>query len=101
MSQPELYDSSTEGYDDDYEDCEQPHDEIVRAKWIMDGATTLAEAADQVRAFANELQELHDEGYVFTQPVADDYGFYVKPGTKCAACGYVAGLESDGALEGV
>ena len=58
---------------------EEFEDDCVRAKGVMDDATTLAEAAQKVRAFADELQRLHDEGYVLTDPVEDDYGFYSKP----------------------
>ena len=54
-------------------------DDIVRAKWTIDGATTLAEAAQKARGFADYLQKLHDEGYVLRGPVSDDYGFYYKP----------------------
>ena len=68
--QPEVTDDA---------DGDEPEDEIVRAKGVMDDATTLAEAAQKVRAFADELQRLHDEGYVLDGPVADDYGFYSKP----------------------
>jgi beta-lactamase class A len=56
-------------------------DETLRAKGIIDGATTLAEAAEMVRAFAAELQKLHGEGYVLREPVEDDYVFYYKSGT--------------------
>lgn len=58
---------------------EEFEDDLVRAKGVMDDAATLAEAAQKVRAFADELQRLHDEGYVLTEPVTDDYGFYSKP----------------------
>jgi hypothetical protein len=54
-------------------------DEIIRAKWTIDGATTLTEAAKMLRKFADRLQSLHDDGYVLRQPVEDDYGFYYKP----------------------
>lgn len=54
-------------------------DETIRAKWMIDGAATLAEAAAKARAFADDLQRLHDEGYVLREPVDDDYGFYYKP----------------------
>lgn len=54
-------------------------DDLVRAKWTIDGATTLAEAAQMARAFAGSLQKLHDEGYVLREPVEDDYGSYYKP----------------------
>ncbi len=54
-------------------------DEIIRAKWTIDGASTLAEAAQKAREFADHLQGLHDQGYVLREPVADDYGFIRKP----------------------
>lgn len=60
-------------------DGDEPEDECIRAKWVMDGAATLAEAAQKLREYADELQRLHDEGYVLTGPVEDDYGFYSKP----------------------
>jgi hypothetical protein len=53
--------------------------ETVRAKWTIDGATTLAEAAQRSRQFADYLQGLHDEGYVLIEPIQDDYGNYRKP----------------------
>jgi hypothetical protein len=64
----------------DDEDVTFPDDEIERAKWVIDGAATLAEAAEMARAFAARLQALHDEGYVLRQPVTDDFAFYYKPG---------------------
>lgn len=54
-------------------------DELVRAKGIMDGAATLAEAAKMVRSFAMYLQGLHSAGNVLRHPVKDDYAFYYKP----------------------
>jgi hypothetical protein len=63
---------------DDDED-EFGSDDIQRAKGIMDGATTLAEAAAYARAFADDLQALHEQGYVLRQPVEDDYAFYYMP----------------------
>jgi hypothetical protein len=53
--------------------------ETVRAKWIIDGSATLAEAAQKAREFADFLQGLHDEGCVLDQPIEDDYGYYRKP----------------------
>jgi hypothetical protein len=58
--------------DDEFDPC-------VRAKWTIDGATTLAEAAEKARRFAEELQSLHDQGYKLREPIHDDYGFYYKP----------------------
>lgn len=54
-------------------------DDIIRAKWTIDGATTLAGAAQKAREFADHLQSLHDQGYVLDDPIDDDYGFYHKP----------------------
>jgi hypothetical protein len=65
---------------EDLEDDEDvPEHEIVRAKWSIDGAKTLAEAAQKARDFADFLQGLHDQGYVLEDEIADDYGFYYKP----------------------
>lgn len=56
-----------------------PDQEIVRAKWMLDGAATFAEAAQKAHTFGDWLQSLHDQGYVLDQPISDDYGFYGKP----------------------
>jgi hypothetical protein len=61
--------------------------EIIRAKWIMDDAATLPEAAAKVRAFADELDRMHAEGWRLEQPVQDDYGFVVRPKEKPATEG--------------
>ena len=53
--------------------------EIIRAKWIMDDATTLHEAAGMLRAEADRLERLHAEGWRLERPVEDDYGFLHKP----------------------
>ena len=51
----------------------------LRAKWTMDGAETLAEAARQVRGFAEEIDELAREGFELGGPVQDDYAFLIRP----------------------
>jgi hypothetical protein len=48
--------------DDQIEEAKEPDDEVVRAKWTMDGATTLHEAAEKLRAFAAYLDELDEQG---------------------------------------
>jgi hypothetical protein len=73
------------GYQWRGEDDGDDGDEIIRAKWILDGAETLTECADQARSFAEWLDTLHREGYVLNGPVADDYGFYYKPETAEAS----------------
>jgi hypothetical protein len=56
--------------------------ETIRAKWTMDGATTLPEAAAKLRAFADELDRMHAEGYRLERPVEDDYGDVLAPGEE-------------------
>jgi hypothetical protein len=67
-------------------DCmEEWHDYghlIVRAKWTMDGATTLAEAARRFRERAEELGQLGRAAFELDQPVNDDYAFIVRPGEE-------------------
>lgn len=50
------------------------NDDIIRAKWVMDNANTLSEAAAQLRAYADELVELEKQGWQLDGPVYDDYG---------------------------
>jgi hypothetical protein len=52
--------------------------DIIRAKGIMDGAPTLAEAINRVREFAADLQKLADGGWELDDVVADDYGLIRK-----------------------
>ena len=63
--------------------AQNPADEgiepVIRAKWLMDGATTLAEAATKLREYANELDQLARDGWTLEQPIEDDYGFLVAP----------------------
>ena len=54
---------------------EFPDDTIIRAKWTMDDAKTLSEAADKLEAFAKELRELESQNWQLTKPIEDDYGF--------------------------
>jgi hypothetical protein len=54
--------------------------EIIRAKWTMDGAATLPEAAAKLREKATEIDALHAEGYRLAWPVDDDYGHLLAPG---------------------
>lgn len=72
--------------DVDLDEEDDDYDELVRAKWTIDGATTLAEAAEKARDFSIYLQSLHDEGWVLRNPIDDDYGFYYKPDLKEETC---------------
>lgn len=51
------------------------HDDIIRAKWSMDGAATLEEAAGKLREYADHLVVMAQEGWVLNDPIDDDYGF--------------------------
>jgi hypothetical protein len=59
---------------EDGQDDEWDRIEIVRAKWTMDGASTVSEAADRLRREADYLLELERDGWQLIQPVEDDYG---------------------------
>lgn len=47
----------------------------VRAKWTIDGAKTLLEAAELSKHFASYLEQLHKDGWTLDDPIDDDYGF--------------------------
>lgn len=50
----------------------------IRAKRRMNGASTLAEAAEKMRAFAASLDKMAAEGWGLTGVVEDDYGFCMR-----------------------
>ena len=51
---------------------------VIRAKWIMDDAKTLEEAAIMVEEFAEWLRNAHKKGWRLLGEVSDDYGFMRK-----------------------
>lgn len=53
-------------------------DETIRAKWTMDGATTLSEAAAKLRAYADELEQRERDGWQLDGPIEDDWGTLVR-----------------------
>lgn len=59
------------------EDEDEGPPEIVRAKWSIDGAATLEEAARMSEAFAAELRQLAADGMELEAPVENDYGYLV------------------------
>jgi len=48
---------------------------VVRAQYILDGASSLGEAADMARAFADYLDGLSEDGYELVEMIQDDRGF--------------------------
>ena len=71
------------GRDDDVnpadDDEEEPFLESIRAKWSMDGAVTLSEAAEKLREHATWLEELERDGWQLIDPIDDDWGFITNP----------------------
>jgi hypothetical protein len=68
----------TDGFLYDGDDAETQDDEtsyVIRGKWILDGADTLADAAEMARAYADFLEELSAQGYELRSTIDDDYGF--------------------------
>ncbi|WP_043498366.1 hypothetical protein [Georgenia sp. SUBG003] len=60
--------------DDEEESDDDESDDVVRARWVMDGARTLSQAARKLEAFAQELRELEESGWQLTGPVENDHG---------------------------
>jgi len=62
--------------DETCDDCECDEDHItIRAKWAMDGATSLDEAVQMLEDFKQYLIGLKNDGYELEGEVDDDYGF--------------------------
>ena len=64
--------------DSEYDEGSDPDDEnhsIIRAKWQMDGATTLDECVTKLLNFIEYIKALKEEGWELQHQVDDDYGF--------------------------
>lgn len=55
---------------------------MIRAKWSMDGAKTLSEAAKALRDYADELLKLERQGWQLVSEINEDYGHIEKPRAK-------------------
>lgn len=64
-------------FDDDC-DCEELDTETIIARWSMDGAKTLSEAAEKLRIYADNLINLEKEGWQLVQEINDDHGYIAK-----------------------
>ena len=53
--------------------------DALRAKWLLDGCSTLAQCAERLRTAAEQMQALHDRGWTLDGPIDDDYGHLVDP----------------------
>lgn len=47
----------------------------IKGKWCMDGAATLNEAAEKLRAYADDLDQMKEDGYELDGGIGDDWGF--------------------------
>lgn len=77
-------DESCEDEECDDECCEECEDDefddspIIRAKWSIDGASTLDEAVEKLHEFIAYLKSLKEEGWELRDTIDDDYGFLKK-----------------------
>src|SRR5579864_4153086 len=55
----------TQAGDQEFDENDDDED-IIRAKWSFDGARTLLEAATMLREYANELDQMHNDGWELT-----------------------------------
>lgn len=62
--------------DEDYTDDE--NEEIIRAKWIFDGAKTLDEVIDRLKDQIEIIKKMKEDGWELVGEVTDDYGIIRK-----------------------
>ena len=55
---------------------------FIRARWTMDGARTLTEAAQRFRDRAATLEELARAGFELDQPAGNGFAIAVRPGEE-------------------
>ena len=60
--------------EEDDNDIEIDHGIIIQGRFILDGADSLEDAAFMARAYANHLEEMHEQGYTLKGIISNDYG---------------------------
>ena len=55
---------------------------FIRARWTMDGANTLVEAAQRFRNRAETLEQLARAGFELDQPADNGFAIAVRPGEE-------------------
>jgi hypothetical protein len=60
------------------EESEEEENICIRAKWTIDGASTIDEAIEKLNDFIEQLKHLKTEGWDLREPINDDYGFLYK-----------------------
>ena len=77
--------SSEESYtEDEAQDSEDEAEELVdckvfRAKCLIDGAASILEMVNKLRAAAADLEELHEHGFELEEKVEGDEAHLVRP----------------------
>ena len=63
-------------YEEEEEDAWDPElNSIIRAKWCIDGCSSLASVAERLREVADGYERMAADGWELTGRVDDDYGF--------------------------
>ena len=66
--------------DEDNESYDSEDNVPIRAKWQMDGATTLDEAIVKLQNFIEHIKSLKNDGWELVDPINDDWGFIRRTG---------------------
>ena len=76
-SMPSLIEEEEE---DENESYDSEDNVPIRAKWQMDGATTLDEAIVKLQNFIEHIKSLKNDGWELVDPINDDWGFIRRTG---------------------
>ena len=66
--------------DEDNESYDSEDNVPIRAKWQMDGATTLDEAIVKLQNFIEHIKSLKNDGWEMVDHINDDWGFIRRTG---------------------
>ena len=64
--------------EDSFSSDEEEDEEMIRAKWMLDGCCTLDEVVQALRSKIREVEEARRQGWELTGRIEDDYGFMRK-----------------------
>lgn len=63
---------------EEYEEEDEDNSVIIRAKWSLDGCSTIDEIIERLKQQIEEYKKLKEDGWELRDKIDDDYGFIVQ-----------------------
>lgn len=77
-SDPETETDEDEVFEEEEEEEHIEDDVIIRAKWILDGCSSIDEIIERLKGEIEHYKQLKEDGWELREKMDDDYGFLIK-----------------------